>query len=115
MAAALGGMVSRPVGDKQTPEPSPVTKSRGKGRTDVSPVAPVAPVTAIAPNLSASDGESEYRRTGTGYVKTDGTELVRTVVMMTEGERRRLKIEAMERGVSASDYVRRALGFLPNG
>ena len=44
-------------------------------------------------------------------MKADGTEIVRTVVMMTAEERQRLKLLAMGEGVSPSDYVRRALGF----
>ena len=106
MAAALGGMVSRP--EAETPE---LDEQQTETQNVVRAVAPIAPEQTFAPR--DVERESEYRRTGTGYVKTDGTELVRTVVMMTESERRRLKIEAVREGLSASDYVRRALGFLP--
>lgn len=117
MAAALGGMVSRPEAQEPLPEAREALSDE-KVRA-VAPVSTVAPEPAPVPEtltsvgVSASESGSEYRRTGTGYVKTDGTELVRTVVMMTEGERRRLKMNAVAEGVSSSDYVRRALGFLP--
>ncbi|PAP74158.1 plasmid mobilization protein [Rubrivirga marina] len=101
MAAALGGMVSRP-----KPEAAEPAGTEDKETN----VAPVSTVTPLAPDESV--GGDGYRRTGTGYVKADGTKMVRTVVMVTEAERRRLKALALEAGLSPSDYVRRALGFV---
>lgn len=112
MAAALGGMVSRPEADG--PAQGPEARTEDATVAPVRPIAPSIAVAPVAPEMTNGDRESEYRRTGTGYVRTDGTELVRTVVLMTESERRRLKMEAMGEGMSASDYVRRALGFLPD-
>ena len=118
MAAALGGMVSRP--EAQEPAQDTHEASPNDEMPAVAPVSTVAPDSQVTVQKSSSESisgletGSEYRRTGTGYVKTDGTELVRTVVMMTEGERRRLKMNAVAEGVSSSDYVRRALGFLPD-
>ena len=102
MAAALGGMVSRP-----TPEDPPSKANPADGTEKDAGVRTVAP---LAPK-PAPEAEGAYRRTGTGYVKADGTRMVRTVVMVTEEERRRLKALALEAGLSPSDYVRRALGF----
>ena len=69
-------------------------------------------MSTVAPGPTEGDG---YRRTGTGYVKADGTTMVRTVVMVTEADRRRLKALALQAGLSPSDYVRRALGFTGDG
>jgi hypothetical protein len=102
MAAALGGMVSRPTPEAPPPKANPADKTEKDA--GVRTVAPLTP--QLAP-----EAEGAYRRTGTGYVKADGTRMVRTVVMVTEEERRRLKALALEAGLSPSDYVRRALGF----
>lgn len=105
MAAALGGMVSRP----RTPE---APQDRAGARPDPAPSPDAGAQQAAPERAGAEPDESQYRRTGTGYVTSDGVELVRTVVMVTPDERRRLKMMALEAGVSPSDYVRRALGFL---
>ena len=104
MAAALGGMVSR--------APAEPVLAPASVRT-VAPLAPVRPVIeSDDPTGEDGKGDGAYRRTGIGYVKADGTEMVRTVVMMTAAERHRLKLLAMEAGVSPSDYVRQAVGFV---
>lgn len=117
MAAALGGMASR------TDEPAQPNASPPSGQAS-------APKTKSAPKAASKKthdrrkkqaqaktpeqaGEgTAYRKTGTGYVRADGTERVRTVVMLTEGERKRLKVLALRADLSPSDYVRRAVGFL---
>lgn len=58
-----------------------------------------------------ADDDGEHVRTGAGYRKKDGTALVRTSVMFTREERRWLKRQAEDAGLSTSDYVRRALGL----
>ena len=115
MAAALGGMVSRrdppdpePAGPPPAPDPEPVPKTLAAPSAS----APVSADDSVStPAGDGDDGGGAYRRTGIGYVKADGTEMVRTVVMMTADERTRLKMLALEAGVSPSDYVRRAVGF----
>lgn len=113
MAAALGGMVSRPKPEPEEasrPKPGATEAGRGGGETEsVAPVRTVAPIALDGPEPEEGEG---HRRTGTGYVKADGTEMVRTVLVVTRAERRRLKALALEAGVSSSDYVRRALGFI---
>jgi hypothetical protein len=120
MAAALGGMVSRPA-----PDPLPEAE-HPTAQAETPPEAPQKPRKARPAEVSAgrstklgalqAASEAEeggaFRKTGIGYVKADGTEMVRTVVMVTEAERQRLKVMALESGLSPSDYVRRALGFL---
>ena len=122
MAAALGGMVSRPA-PEPAPEPEPAAAA-----AETAPEAPQTPRkprpkkkapskrarTPKAPQAAPeADGEGgAFRKTGIGYVKADGTAMVRTVVMVTEDERQRLKMMALEAGLSPSDYVRRALGFI---
>jgi len=122
MAAALGGMVSRPA-PEPTQEPAPAAELAQKA-----PEAPQAPrktrtkkkapsTRAAKPQAPQASPEAEgeggaFRKTGIGYVKADGTAMVRTVVMVTEDERQRLKMMALQAGLSPSDFVRRALGFL---
>ena len=124
MAAALGGMVSRPA---PTPEPAPPAPDP-EPKTRATPEAPQTPrkrratpkpkknarAKPAASQAASAGGEEggRHRKTGTGYIKADGTEMVRTVLIVTKGERQRLKLMALEAGVSPSDYVRRALGFV---
>lgn len=122
MAAALGGMVSRPA-PEPTPEPEPSAAPpqeapeaaqaprKARSKTTASKKRVAKPAAVRAPSESEGEGGA-FRKTGIGYVKADGTEMVRTVVMVTEAERQRLKVMALEAGLSPSDYVRRALGFL---
>lgn len=113
MAAALGGMVSRPTPKPDGPTDSdPETVETGRSGAGDKSVAPMRTVAPVTPNdVEAERGEG-HRRTGTGYVKADGTEMVRTVLVVTRAERRRLKALALEAGMSSSDYVRRALDFI---
>ena len=120
MAAALGGMVSRPA-PEQSPEPAPAAAEKAPEAPQtprkVRPKKKTPSKRARKPKApqAASEAEGEggaFRKTGIGYVKADGTAMVRTVVMVTEDERQRLKMMALEAGLSPSDYVRRALGFI---
>ena len=122
MAAALGGMVSRPAPEPPT-EPTPaatpaqtapeVSQTPRKARTKQKPPSKRATKPKATQATPEAEGEGgAFRKTGIGYVKADGTAMVRTVVMVTEDERQRLKMMALEAGLSPSDYVRRALGFL---
>ena len=123
MAAALGGMVSRPA-----PEPAPAAAETAKPAVKASPEASQKPrrhraastpkkstraKPAASQDASAEgEGGGGHRKTGIGYIKADGTEMVRTVLLVTKEERQRLKLMALEAGVSPSEYVRQALGFL---
>ena len=120
MAAALGGMVSRPA-PEPSPEPAPAAAEKApeapqtprKGRPKKKTPSKRAPKPKAPQAAPEAEGEGgAFRKTGIGYVKADGTAMVRTVVMVTEDERQRLKMMALEAGLSPSDYVRRALGFL---
>ena len=133
MAAALGGMVSRPT-PEPPPEPAPEPQATPK-KAAPRKAALTAPSEAAqaprkrrpgsAPKKSAKakpagaqeasaagEGGGGHRKTGNGYVKADGTRVVRMVVVLTEDERQRAKMLALEAGLSPSDYVRRALGFV---
>ena len=120
MAAALGGMVSRPAPEppaEPTPAPAPAQKAPEAAQTPrkARPKRKASSTRAANPKAPQATPEAEggaFRKTGIGYVKADGTAMVRTVVMVTEDERQRLKMMALEAGLSPSDYVRRALGFL---
>ena len=122
MAAALGGMVSRPAPEppaEPTPAAAPAQKApedpqtprKTRARKASTPKRAAKPATSRATPEAEGEGGA-FRKTGIGYVKADGTAMVRTVVMVTEDERQRLKMMALEAGLSPSDYVRRALGFL---
>lgn len=122
MAAALGGMVSRPAPEPlpeaerptaqaETPPEAPQKPRKARPASEVSAGRSTKPEAAQAASEVEEEGGA-FRKTGIGYVKADGTEMVRTVVMVTEAERQRLKVMALESGLSPSDYVRRALGFL---
>ncbi|MEL6614106.1 MAG: hypothetical protein AAFQ43_00125 [Bacteroidota bacterium] len=122
MAAALGGMVSRPAPEPPT-EPTPTaapaqkapeapqTPRKARAKKTAPPKRTTKPKATRATPEAGEEGGA-FRKTGIGYVKADGTAMVRTVVMVTEDERQRLKMMALEAGLSPSDYVRRALGFL---
>ena len=126
MAAALGGMVSRPAPEPE-PEPAPAATAAKTARETPPEARQAAPKRRAAPKpkkkpraqpaptqTPSARGEEGggHRATGIGYIKADGTEMVRTVLMVTREERRRLKLMALEAGVSPSDYVRKALGFV---
>ena len=121
MAAALGGMVSRPA-PAPPPEPAPPAPTdEPPGAAQTRPARRPTPRSKPGPRAQPAaahgpsadpEGGGGHRKTGIGYVKADGTEVVRTVLLVTREERRRLKLMALEAGVSPSDYVRRALGFL---
>ena len=121
MAAALGGMVSRPTPSAE-PAPEPTAKPETAPEAAQAPPEPrpkararTKPRAQPAARESATAGGEEgggHRKTGIGYIKADGTEMVRTVLIVTKDERQRLKLMALEAGVSPSDYVREALGFL---
>ena len=122
MAAALGGMVSRPAPEpaaELAPATAPTQKAPEVPQTPrkARPKKKAPTKRATKPRAPQATPEAEgeggaFRKTGIGYVKADGTAMVRTVVMVTEDERQRLKMRALEAGLSPSDYVRRALGFI---
>lgn len=53
--------------------------------------------------------ESAHVRTSTGYVREGGERVYRVSVMLTRDERRHLREQADDEGVSITDLVRRAL------
>ncbi len=121
MAAALGGMVSRaeepsaPASPATPPTKPAASKPRSRPAKTKPTSASPRPKRVAKETKEANEDQSHdqaHRKTGIGYVKADGTEMVRTVVMLTKSERRRLKILALQAGLSPSDYVRRAVGFL---
>ena len=69
--------------------------------------APVAGESSAEPLVE----EGEHVRTTTGYVKADGERIHRVSIMLTKGERRRLREMAEDEGVTVTDLVRRALGL----
>ena len=117
MAAALGGMVSRA---EKPSAPTPLHRrqqtrcleTHGASGHDQANECLASPQTSRQRAKEDQSHDQAHRKTGIGYVKADGTEMVRTVVMLTKSERRRLKILALQAGLSPSDYVRRAVGFL---
>lgn len=58
-----------------------------------------------------SEEEGEHVRTTTGYVRADGDRVHRVSVMLTKGERRRLREMAEDAGLTVTDLVRQALGL----
>jgi len=84
----------------------------GLGRRPQTATDPPPPDDAGPAGSSAeADDDGEHTRTGAGYRRKDGTALVRTSVMFTREERRWLKRQAEDAGLSTSDYVRRELGL----
>lgn len=59
----------------------------------------------------ADDLDAGHERTSTGYVRTSGERVVRTSLMLTERQRSALRLRAIERDVSPSEYVVSELGL----
>lgn len=59
----------------------------------------------------AVSDESGHVRTSTGYVREGGERVYRVSIMLTRDERRRLREQADDEGMSITDLVRRALSL----
>lgn len=73
--------------------------------------------TATSDRGGTGEGDSDlsstgsYERTSLGYVRADGTELVRVSLMLTKDQRNRLRVEAASRGMKPTEYVLATLGW----
>lgn len=84
------------------------------GQPPASPPPNSEPARAVG-NAQAGDAPGsatgEHVRTSTGYVREDGGRVFRVSIMLTKGERRRLRAMAEDADVSVTDYVKRAVGL----
>lgn len=86
------------------------TRSKPLAEPQVAADAPSAPSRALHPSAADADAqESPHTRTSTGYVREGGERVYRVSIMLTRDERRRLREQADDAGVSITDLVRRAL------
>lgn len=118
---AIDPAPSVPMTEPHEAPPSPSTPRQGDAPADrktarrgASAAKPASTPTAGAGSArtgTEQDSESAHVRTSTGYVREGGERVYRVSVMLTRDERRRLREQADDEGVSITDLVRRTLNL----
>ena len=112
LRAGLSGILSgapEPVEGVAPPPPAPPAEEAEPAAQAAKAQKAEAPRRGRGGGEASSTDDGEHVRTTTGYVRADGEQIHRVSIMLTRGERRRLRDLAEDEGVTVSDLVRRAL------